>query len=33
MCLRCKALEVYLVVEKGGRGIFGFGKTGVFVFG
>ncbi len=26
-------LEVDLVVERGGRGIFDFRKTGVFVFG
>ncbi len=32
-CLRCKARELDLVVEKGGCGSFGFGKTGVFVFG
>ncbi len=30
--LRCKAREVDLVVEKGGRGSFGFRKTGIFVF-
>ncbi len=33
LCLHCKALEVDLVVERGGRGIFDFRKTGVFVFG
>ncbi len=32
MCLHCNDLEVDLVVEKGGRGIFGFRKTDVFVF-
>ncbi len=31
--LRCKALEVDLVVERSGHGIFCFRKTGVFVLG